>query len=259
MASSATEASLAPLLHSQTWHDALSRTDGRDKLFRLLQYVCKLLRGTLAGRSAPLAGSAVARIAALEAALGSSRQIWRLFKWVSVYARAPPASVAASRLSFRRAPAMPDVAAVAADSALFAYLLADNVAFVRKAGVLPGDAKMAARRAARFWLVAAVASAAGAGVHWWDVHKQMQSLERALEEKGDANDETVKEAKKELELVVRRQRAAAAVAGKHVADAVVATSLSRETPFHPAVVGAVGVFSSAVGLWQVWPRYVPTG
>lgn len=264
------EPPLMTVLSADSWHRTLSQTDGRDKLFRLFQYVCKLIRGIEAGRSEPESSSAIAKVATLESALATSRQIWRLFKWASVYARAKPRIVGVSS-----APVLPDLAAIASDAALFVYLLLDNLAFIHKTRIVPGDAPRASRRAARFWLAAVLASLAGSVYNLVKLHKRYVALAKALTAARDAekdenntNEERtegvgdtqpMQEARREIVTLARKYNAASAVCAKHVGDAFVAFSLSTSKGLHPALVGFCGAISSAVGLWQVWPRYVPTG
>lgn len=235
----ALETPLMTALSAETWHLALSRTEGRDKLFRLAQYACKLARGLQSGTSPPLPGTPSARIAALEGALGASRQLWRLLKWVSVYAKPRANASRAIRCDVR------ELCGVISDTALFAYLLLDNVTFIHKARVVDGDIAAATRRAARFWLVAVLASAAAAA---HSVVSALHARRVARRTKGNVGART--DANRRL------MRAVAGVV-KHGADAVVAGSLTRKEQLHPALVGSLGVISSAIGLWQVWPRVAP--
>lgn len=255
MASSPSDPPLMSVLAAETWHRTLSQTDGRDKLFRLVQYVCKLLRGLDAGRGA----APVAQVEALESAMGTSRQIWRLFKWMSVYAKSKSRVAAMQRHASLGTPALPELAAIVSDAALFGYYLMDNITFVHKAKLLPGDVRNASRRAARFWLVAVLAGLAGSLHNLLATYRQHQRLLRALREAKGSEQEHELEAARQVAACARRQRVAMAVCAKHAGDTVVAYSLSKKDQLNPAVVGACGVVSSVVGFWQMWPRYMPTG
>lgn len=223
-------------LSAETWHQTLSKTDGRDKLFRLAQYACKLVRGLDATRDTPIARSAT--LAAVEAVLASGRQTFRLFKWASVYVRLRTTGLGA-----------------VGDAALFGYYVMDNVALLTKMGVVKGDAKLATRRAARFWLVACLVGLAVAVRKVAEMGKEAHRLKREVEgEKEEGGDR-----RRLYEEVLRRRRAALLVCGKNLGDVVVAGSLSKEQPWHPTLVGTCGVMSSLIGFWQVWPRYLPTG
>lgn len=255
MSSLAEPSRMSPLA-VETWHRTLSQTDGRDKLFRLIQYLCKLLRGLDCGRNDPLPDTSAGRVAALESALGTSRQIWRLLKWASVYAKSRARMSALSTT----APPLPDAAAVLADAAMFLYYVADNVTFLHKVRLFSGDAKVAARRAARFWLAAVLAGLAG-GVHnVMSLTKRERMLQKLIKEqkKDDEAGEQTEERRREYSATLRKKRAAMAVCAKHAGDSVVAFSLSRQNQLHPGLVGACGVVSSIVGFWQVWPKYLPT-
>lgn len=240
-----------------TWHRTLSQTDGRDKLFRLIQYLCKLLRGLDSGRVDPLPDTSAARVHALESAMATSRQIWRLLKWASVYAKSR--SRVSTALS-TTPPPLPDAAAVLADAAMFLYYIADNVTFLHKVKLFNGDARLAARRAARFWLAAVLAGLAGALHNVVTLSRKEKVLAKLIKEqkKDDADTEQTQQRTREYYATLRRKRAALAICAKHGGDSVVAFSLSRENQLHPGLVGACGVVSSLVGFWQVWPKYMPT-
>lgn len=249
-----------PALAAETWHRTLSKTDGRDKLFRLFQYLCKLLRGLDVGRMAPKSDTTAGKIAALETALGTSRQIWRLFKWASVYAKSRGRL---SSLSF--APPLPDLAAVISDAAMFCYYIFDNITFLHRAKLINGEVRAASRRAARFWLVAVIAGLTGTLHNIISLHIRERKLriliaadERAKKDDEETDNVEMETRRVEYSAVLRKKRAALSVVAKHSADSVVAWNLSREQQLHPAVVGACGVVSSLVGFSQVWPKYLPT-
>lgn len=222
-------------LSADTWHQTLSKTDGRDKLFRLAQYACKLVRGLDAARDTPAARSAT--LAAVEAVLASGRQTFRLFKWASVYVKLRTTGLGA-----------------VGDAALFGYYVMDNVALLMKMGVVKGDVKRATRRAAHFWLVTCLVGLVVGVRRVVEMGKEARRLKREMEGEKEEGGEK----RRLYEETLRRRRAAVMVCGKNLGDTVVAGSLSKETPLHPAVVGACGVVSSVVGFWQVWPRYMPT-
>lgn len=239
-------------LAAQTWHQTLTSPVGRDKLFRLIQYACKLVRGAQAGRSSPASGTLAAQIHALESAVSTSRQMWRLLKWVSVYAR-PHRRPSGTGANYTR-----ELCALVADGALFAYLVLDNIAFIRKTNVLPGDTAATTRRAAKFWLLAVLAQGAAAAHALRDALRMRAAL-RAQAKRVDADHPARATARAEERNMDRRVAAHTATVAKNAADAVVAGSLASTSPLHPAAVGAFGAFSSAVGLWQAWPRHVSTG
>lgn len=237
-----------PPLAAQTWHLTLSKTDGRDKLFRLLQYLCKLLRGISTGHTPPTPSTPTATLAALESSLAASRQIWRLFKWASVYA---------NRTHISNTLTLEHITSVTRDFAMFAYYICDNLTFLHKLRLLRGHPKPATRRAARFWL-AAVLTAVTAAVHrLHTLHIRQQTLRKVLVARVKAGDDATSQ-RAEHSAVLRARRAALANLLKNASDCVVAWNLTRVTPLHPAVVGACGVVSSFVGFTQVWPRYLPT-
>lgn len=239
-------------LAADTWHKTLSQTDGRDKLFRLIQYVCKLLRGLDHGRTTPPSSARTAKVFDLERALSTSRQIWRLFKWASVYAKAKPRAA-----SLTTTPPPPDVAAIISDAGLFGYYIFDNLTFLAKVGLLRSDIGMASRRAARFWLLANVAGLTGNLYRANELRKQYrEAVEVAREKKEEDGGEG---GSVRMGSLLKLQRMTLAICAKNASDVVVAWSLCRDSPFHPALVGACGSVSSVVGFYQVWPKYMPTG
>lgn len=255
------------MLAAETWHRTLSQTDGKDKLFRLLQYLCKLLRGLDAGRSPPRPNTATAKVASLETALATSRQIWRLFKWASVYAKSKQRI---SSISTQSLPPLPDLAALIADAGLFSYYVFDNVTFLHKTKLVAGDVRSASRRAAKFWLTAVLASLVGSVHTMLQLHRRQQRLlsqmKRAGQEKKDDNAtgsssgtvDSEADVRSEYLSVLRQRKAAMAVCTKHSGDLIVAWSLTRQQQLHPAIVGACGFVSSVVAFWQLWPKYMPT-
>ena len=205
-------------------------------------------------------------ILAVESAMSTSRQIWRLFKWASIYAK--------RRNSLAAVPQLPDIAGLLSDLGMFGYYLSDNYSFLCKVGVTRGNVGIASRRAARFWLAAVLAGLVGSVIKAVELHRRQQVAVRRITEarakKNDGDgDEQTEGAETtspdecipppELRHLVRLKRAALALCAKHLSDAIVASSLSRENQAHPAIVGACGVVSSIVGCWQVWPRHTRSG
>jgi Peroxisomal biogenesis factor 11 (PEX11) len=225
---------LAPLSSSLSWHEALSHPDGRERLFRLLQYALKFIRGAVAGRATshpalPL----VARVAALESALAAARQVWRLFKWTGFYSKTSLTPLLRAPAAISQTP-LATALATLQDACLASYMALDNVTFLTKISLIRGDAGAAARRAARAWLAASLLGLTGALRRLYASGRAEKHLERRL-----------------------RQRDLA-LAAKYGGDVVVAYSLCRagnDSPIaHPALVGACGVVSSLVGFSDVWPR-----
>lgn len=239
--SSPLETPLMTVLSTDTWHKALSSQVGRDKLFRLIQYVCKLVRGLQVGRNVPKVGTPAGRIYAMEMALSKGRQLWRMAKWVSIYANSPTPSISRSNI-------VRETLGLISDFAFFAYLVCDNVAFVTKSNIMVGDGALATRRAASFWLVAVIASATAAAHSLLTARKQRKLL------CDTAKDESNTNIQNELKVVDNRVFLSSVTLAKHSADVVVAGSLASVNQLHPAIVGIFGAFSSAVGLWQAWPR-----
>ena len=249
MASIATTAKLMPVTSVETWSRTLASTDGRDKLFRLIQYACRLIRGFetgMNGRPITMIGQ---RVAALEAALGTSRQMWRLFKWTNVWAK--------QYKTTNDGGVVLDVLGALSDLGLFLYYLFDNLTFVHKVGLVKGNVPTASQRAGKFWLLSTLASLASAIYKLVLLEKNIRQMKQSLTV---SKDETVNsEAVVELDKMNRRKNILLSIAVKNLSDSVIAGNLARTNKLHPALTGVCGVISSIVGCYQVWPRYESTG
>lgn len=232
----------APFTSSVSWHLALSHKDGRDRLFRLIQYTLRLLRGLSNGRTVPTT-SPFAQLYALESALAAARQAFRLFKWSGFYSTTSIRDVLNVPPRIPTGNALTSAIASAQDGFLALYLALDNYAFLTKTSVIRGDASAATRNAARAWFVASMLGLVNCVRRW-------HSAGRA----GDG---------KAAPPRARRERARrhAVLAAKYGGDAVIAWSLTgggggggASRPAHPALVGACGLASSLVMFADVWPR-----
>lgn len=243
--SSTAVVTLAPFSSSAAWHDALSHPDGRERLFRLVQYALKLVRGSLAGRETKNAAPHIARILILESTLGTARQVWRLFKWSGFYSKTSIRALLDPGALSNTGPSLTTALATLQEACLASYLALDNIAFLTKTTVLAGDTQAASRRAARAWLAASVLGLLNAARRLAAARGALRSAPR----------------KPAAETRARRAdaRRAAARAVKYAGDAVVAYGLASGgggATAHPAVVGLCGVASSVVGFADVWPRRV---
>ncbi|GAB0494068.1 hypothetical protein MMPV_005358 [Pyropia vietnamensis] len=252
-----------PGLHTLVLPNSCGSFRGRDKLFALLQYTLRLRRALTTAAAAsrlrrgkgepplpppPAPGAALA----LEGALATSRQLWRLAKWVGVAAR-------------QRNPSADEGIAVDAalaigDAALFAYLLLDNWALLCRVGVLR-PAPGVGQRAARAW---AVASGVALGVGLWRLgraaaRRQVAERERRRAAAGRpprspkswVGTGGVADADAEVRRVAWTEGPRSV---KAAADLVVATSNATQGGVNEVAVGSAGVVSALVGVWQVWPR-----
>jgi hypothetical protein len=236
----AAEICVARLLSANVWHELLSHPDGRDRLFRLVQFTLRLIRGISSGRKKP-STPALENIAALEMTVASARQLWRLFKWSGFYSQSSLMSLAPSRIS--SSTAAQSLARIQ-DAFLASYFVLDNVAFLTKTSLVRGDAAATTRWAARAWLAASLLGVLGSA-------RRARAL-LADEKRGDGTAEDRAIARS----LARRQ---IALALKFAGDAVVSFSASRLNAAHPTLVGACGVLSSLVGLWQIWPHSAREG
>lgn len=240
-------------LKVSSWHSVLTSVEGRDKLFRLMQYVCRLLRGVYLGRRTPSTNGStpLTGVYALEGALSLTRQVSRMFKWVSIYAKVGQEGFDKNMLK------------IIADCALAAYYAADNWTVLCKTGLVKRNPTIAARRAGRLWLIAVLASLTSTAVEYKrnvaleGVVKAFVGRTKKQEEEGPQQpSEQRKDNQLDLRRIRRERRILSAVLAKHSADSVVAMSLSKVDALHPALVGACGGLSSIIGFWQTWPKVV---
>lgn len=236
---------LASPISSNAWHEMLSHPEGRERIFRLLQYSLRLARGLSSGRSTPKDPN-IQRLAALEVTVASARQLWRMFKWSGVYTKAVN-SLGSSSNSRRVSYSVPSQAlGLLQDGFLASYFILDNIAFLTKTSMISGNPKLATQRASKAWFVASVIGflrCLRKLSHWkTELTKQKRAGTQISNQRSSTSS---------LQADIRMQTVMAA---KYAGDAVVALSLFQAQPAHPTIVGSCGVISSMVGIWQIWPR-----
>lgn len=173
----------------RAWHMILSQPDGRDKVLRLVQYVCKLLRGVLEVQSGNYA-TVSATATAIEATLASARQAWRLFKWTSIYTKhqnrfsSPHSSIALSSsptlfrsLFLNVQNDVGHMLSLIADIGMFFYFVFDNLTFAAKTRLLPVEMKKMSKRAAQWWTIGTTAAAVSSLLN---AYTQRRRQQRAL-------------------------------------------------------------------------------
>ncbi|KAA8494378.1 Peroxisomal membrane protein 11D [Porphyridium purpureum] len=215
----------------------LGKTNGRDKLFRLLQFLARLVRGT--------SGSVSVQQTALhvEMTLSSSRQTFRLFKFLNV--------LAANMVYRVDHGALVDVIQSLADLAIAMWFVLDNMSWLCKAKLFArGDAAQFSRRAGRFWFLNSVLNV----VVKLLMLRQLQ--EQAAESRAKADASQVGEpARAEMKLVEKQQRLCMLDLSRSVLDLPISYSMTQlpKQQFSPSLTGACGVISSVIGCWQQWP------
>lgn len=233
-------------LSMHTWHRALSDADARDKLLRLAQYSCKLLRAMQHNK--PFTSSSSRTLLALESALATSRQIARLLKWTSIYVKRRSSSPPTSAVSCSQ-----HVLSALSDAALFAYYLCDNFAFLCKTGVAGGDVGAASRRAATFWMASVLTAALHTLLSLLHVRRQVVMLRRMLAQSDHKQSYASRECARNVRKTALLQATLCATLVKQVADVLISFSLCRTKPMHNAITGACGILSSTIGCCQAWP------
>lgn len=258
------------VISADSVHRLLSQPDGRDKVLRLIQYVCKMLRWLdkpLQKRTTELSETA----AAIEGALGTSRQAGRLFKWASMYVKLK------GRQEFRyglmstlRTSKREDILSLIADLAMFSYYVTDNLTFSSKLGVIQADTPKLSRRGARFWLTSIVAAMSLSLLRIYSMNQRIQTLKKMRIERlarqtstkkynsndGDSDDdnaESDRETINELNQLRDSRRNRILTAARQVCDLTVACNGSFDVGLHQSFVGLCGTISSTIGLFQIWP------
>lgn len=167
------------MITPETWHSILTHPDGRDKLLRLIQYVCKLLRWLEdskyggASNNDTTTTKFATRASSLEGALAISRQAGRLFKWSSMYVKGRRH---VNTMSMSR---KEDILGAISDAAMLMYYITDNTAFVAKLGVVNADAKHLSKKGARLWLLAIVAGTLTSAFRITELSKRAYALRKA--------------------------------------------------------------------------------
>lgn len=272
-------ASLASsVINADSVHALLSQPDGRDKVLRLIQYVCKMLRWLdkpLHKSTTELSETA----AAIEGALGTSRQAGRLFKWASMYVKLKGRQeFRYGLLSIPRTSRREDILSLIADLAMFSYYITDNLTFSSKLGVIQADTPKLSRRGARLWLTSIIAAMSLSLLRIYSMNQRIQALKKMRierlarqrstkdsandsdgdgdnerEEYDDGNVESDIEIRNELNQLRGSRRNRALTAARQVCDLTVACNGSFDVGLHQSFVGLCGTISSAIGLFQIWP------
>lgn len=120
----------------------LGQTDGRDKIYKTLNGVCKVLAFQAADDK-----SAVKKWNAMSKSIGEGRSLMRMGKWVGNYAKLQGFAAKLGNLSQYQ---LLEIIRVIGD---FGYVVGDNLQYLAKYGLVPLDAKKTAKNSKvfQFW------------------------------------------------------------------------------------------------------------
>jgi len=215
----------------------LGSTNGRDKLFRVFQYLMRIVRG-----SQPKGALLTQRALVVERVLSTSRQTFRLLKWVNVIAKQFTPVVSA-------APVV-DVLDAAADLCICLFFMFDNLSWLAKATIIKGSGAGFMRRAARFWVAHTVFNVLSQGINIYLIELKRRTLLRSKLSHISLEDEA------ELRRLRRNQILRGIETIRSSCDTPVSWSLSQYPPnqLSPVLTGSLGVVSSLIGVYQQWPK-----
>ncbi|EME31917.1 peroxisomal biogenesis factor 11 [Galdieria sulphuraria] len=243
------EMKLMTIDSSETWKILLSQTEGRDKLYRTLQYACKLVRGVDAGSS-----SLSKKSLALEQILGNARQVLRLAKWVNIWSK----RIGQTSFGLKGQNSIGATLQLLNDLGNFLYFAFDNYALLCKTILDGRDANAYQLRGKRFFLLAVIAGFLDSLWKFRNVRKQLSllyererstMLETSSSDKRDSGNTS-----RELQTLQKQQQEAIVGIVRYGFDIVVGISISRKEQLSPTLTGFCGVISSLVAWYQVWPR-----
>eukprot|EP00184_Porphyridium_aerugineum_P002147 CAMPEP_0184694886 /NCGR_PEP_ID=MMETSP0313-20130426/2700_1 /TAXON_ID=2792 /ORGANISM="Porphyridium aerugineum, Strain SAG 1380-2" /LENGTH=241 /DNA_ID=CAMNT_0027153247 /DNA_START=253 /DNA_END=978 /DNA_ORIENTATION=+ len=221
----------------------LKLTNGRDKLFRFFQYLARAIKGSSAPKSILYQNALLA-----ETALASSRQTFRLLKWINVAAlqMAP---------SQDRGP-MLDILHSFSELCLFLWFFFDNLSWLAKVGLIPGKAMDYTRRGARFWMTHCILNTFCQLITLSQLRKRVAMIRNSKKYTAAVMSDMDGKSKGELMDLENQSVACLMDVFRSAPDILVSYNLSLmpQDQFSPALIGCTGVFTSAVGIVQNWPK-----
>ncbi|KAF6002654.1 peroxisomal bioproteinsis factor 11 alpha [Cyanidiococcus yangmingshanensis] len=236
----------------------LATTDGRDKVYRLVQFAAKLTRGpytTQLAEEAEKVPLLVRKAFTLELILADSRKLFRLARGLNILVK---------YWGNRRS--APNKAALVTDASLFWFFAFDHVVWLYRSGLWTSP--LAGKRAL-FWtrcaghclFLASFVSLLLHGYKAWSVLKtklrlrgQGKKAQGASHLSDDAPkaEHTAEEAT-QMQKMPFEGRAALSRVFRYGCDVVVGLNMARPGEYSQTLVGAAGVLSSVIQIVQIWP------
>ena len=255
------------------WQRFLATTDGRDKLYRLVQYAAKTVRGVLAGREADgTLAVALTKAAILEACMLDSRKVLRLARGVNIVAkrlRQRNGTVSYSRVDWARE--LPAALEALGDAGLFGFFAADHLAWLyrsklweesgKRDGVASGGAYWGIQ-AGRFYLLASVALLVqqlvrGSALLRMTLLAMLRRLQQRKSVGATSNAATTAATASRSPAVSVEARGWLATTLRYACDVLIGLNMSRPGKYSQTYVGIAGMISSLVQIAQLWPAVAP--
>eukprot|EP00698_Gefionella_okellyi_P002883 TRINITY_DN12748_c0_g1_i1.p1 TRINITY_DN12748_c0_g1~~TRINITY_DN12748_c0_g1_i1.p1 ORF type:complete len:245 (-),score=33.18 TRINITY_DN12748_c0_g1_i1:176-874(-) len=127
----------------------LSKTDGRDKIYRTLQYGCRLVGHVLAGGMKVSPDSLSAKLTKVSSALSDGRKLLRLFKWLNDVLKL-------SQIYSSAEPMHMQILNVGKSVFNLLYYLVDNTQWLGKVGLIQVDNARLSKHSGRFWMISLI-------------------------------------------------------------------------------------------------------
>uniref|UniRef100_A0A7S1XGY8 Uncharacterized protein n=1 Tax=Compsopogon caeruleus TaxID=31354 RepID=A0A7S1XGY8_9RHOD len=225
-----------PMLRRSPWLALLKSVNGRDKLIRLIQYALRMSRG-LSPRGYENVSD---RALAVESAIAQARQVGRLIKWIHILEKQWKASPDKG-IGF-------DILQAGMDAGLFGFFLLDNLTWLTRTGKLasPEWIRQNAHRSYISWNISNIFGSFASILHLIQLRRFLAKSTTSASQRAAIH--------REMRIVFIRLL-------RFLLDAVVSANLVRNTsgrkgltPWKVSWVGACGVASSAIALWDQWPE-----
>eukprot|EP01137_Pigoraptor_chileana_P026068 Opistho-2@96502 len=207
-----------------------SQTAGRDKIYRTLQYVSKILGAHYAGQKDMKL--TIEKLSKLEGALGQSRKLFRLFKsldFVQVIVK-----------NHNHPDTFLRVAINARAASLAVWLIFDHIVWAAKVGLISADTARWTRVSSRFWLFALAVAIAK------DIYVINAAKEKERKAKGGSPQPLYPTNAEQKTLYLDLIRDSF--------DIFLPASTLGYVQLSTRSVGIVGLVSSLIGGYQQWPK-----
>lgn len=223
----------------------LSATAAKDRVIRLIQYLMKFLTHTMS-----IAGATKARN--VELFLIDARKVFRLFRFLENFISLYKIFRARCSVQDRRRtfPLLKSLQLIQ-QGGLFSFFISDHVLLLSKLSIIPYDPVFLRQVFGGMWLVSCV-SGAGADIirlndlYSHDINKKVNLNEELVLSVGLAEDERhAAKVENAMDLVL------------NLLNGFVAVNLSKkDMPYNRGVVGACGMITSGIQLWQIYQTHM---
>jgi len=232
-------------LTADHWFKYTATHAGRDKSYRLVQYVSKFLAYRLAQSGADK--ETIAKLTKLASVLSSARKLFRIGKFYENYTKA-------YREASQKAANLDVVSAISISKNLATgfYLLFDSVQWLNEAGVYKsGDLKSVKDRRNAWWALSIFLSFAHA------VYK-LRTIQAGLKKESAralaVESAPATEAKSKIKKLEGEKLDAQLELVKNGADFAIPLVALKYLELNDGIVGLLGTVSSIIGCYAAWPN-----